>query len=196
MTKSKIPLRVSNHRYPISTLASSTLVQGLTGIAIARVHMRLAKGFAQAILGMKFSRRIIDDADLPVVSSSSTSATSLTFHSLFRQYYNLNVWFWNLSPWFIPNCPFVAQDQSPHQPNISLFDYKAASGADVGAGGSALRPFHPKFGGHWAIKDQIIKRLQDDNIPHVKPKDVKDAPPPCGAGSCNGGPIGERSFEG
>ncbi|KAI9672163.1 MAG: hypothetical protein M1831_001976 [Alyxoria varia] len=98
------------------------------------------------------------------------------------QYYNMDVWFWNLSPAVIApgSCPpGLPTDGTSAKPDTPLFDSSAPEATTLSSGpdgqGSALRPFHPKDGGHTAIMKAIIQQLMRDAVPGVKNPHIQQA---------------------
>lgn len=84
--------------------------------------------------------------------------------SKFNPYYSGDAWFWNLSP-PIPDLanPFTTT------PPSSIWDW-ASSVLGTLISGWTLRPFHPKFAGHIAIKDAIIAQMKLDGVPQSEPQ--------------------------
>jgi hypothetical protein len=106
-------------------------------------------------------------------------------HTLSNQYYLNDVWLWNLSPpeddpgytndlssqaiwqeeWItnstFPNGTHATQDQIE---------------AMLGSSSSSGRTFHPKIGGHSAIKEAMIAMLRNNKVPGVK--QAAPNPPP------------------
>ena len=91
------------------------------------------------------------------------------------QYYNMDVWFWNLSPAIIApgSCPpGLPTDGTSAKPDIPLWDFSNSDATALSDGpgtqGSSLRPFHPKEGGHNSIMKAIIQQMMRDAVPGVK----------------------------
>lgn len=98
----------------------------------------------------------------------------------FKQYYDPNVWLWNVSPPFSDSVEsMITQLQNDTAQLEKIYptglwnttttdnrDYFPESGT-TGAGWT-LRPMHPKQGGYTAIKAAIIAQMQADKIAGVK----------------------------
>lgn len=84
----------------------------------------------------------------------------------FDQYFNNDVWLWNVSPPLLTSGdPDTFLQQYPIDPTIGPFS-RTGKVKD----GWQQRPFHPKEVGHTAIKDAIIAQMKADNIPESTPK--------------------------
>lgn len=110
-------------------------------------------------------------------------------HTKQNQYFLNEVWFWNISPpeddpdylnifdsvllpiyqknW-VDNYAFPNGTIADEQTLISML------GSDVYSSG---RTFHPKLGGHVAIKNAAIARLRADNLPGIAPAAPHPTPP-------------------
>lgn len=87
-----------------------------------------------------------------------------------QQYYDDNVYFWNLSP------PFATPNDLPEDANLKDIMGGGGGPVDPASGGTGdlnngykMRPFHPKLGGHTEIKKAVIQALKDDKVDGVKP---------------------------
>ena len=110
-------------------------------------------------------------------------------HTFSNQYFLNDIWFWNLSPpeddpdfintvilalqvaWqeeWIANQTFPNGTKATQEQIEAMLDYSNPY--------SSGRTFHPKDGGHTAIKDGIIAILRNNNVPGVK--QATPNPPP------------------
>jgi hypothetical protein len=114
-------------------------------------------------------------------------------HTFEDQYYNQDVWLWNLQYYDEKTgeeqgvtttnngVEFMAPPASldvthgfqtvlgaDTNPIASIPQGNDANTQQYGFGWTA-RPFHPKFGGHTALKDFFIQQMRNDQIPGVKP---------------------------
>lgn len=123
-------------------------------------------------------------------------------HSFNDQYYNKDVWLWNLQY----NDEKKGEEVGVATTNNDVTFMAPPAGLDVTQGfqtvlgadtnpnaiiptgndantqqygfGWTARPFHPKFPGHTALKDFFIQQMRKDRIPGVKPADSQPQPVP------------------
>ncbi|PMD63075.1 uncharacterized protein K444DRAFT_641457 [Hyaloscypha bicolor E] len=138
-------------------------------------------------------------------------------HTFEDQYYNQDVWLWNLQYYDektgeeqgVTTTNNGVEFMAPPASLDATHGFQTVLGADTnpiasipqgndantqqyGFGWTA-RPFHPKFGGHTALKDFFIQQMRNDQIPGVKPavSPPSQGPPtspstPQGVLVCNG----------
>lgn len=112
-------------------------------------------------------------------------------HTLSNQYFLNDVWFWNLSPpeddpdylniLTLPLLPvyqatWIAGDMFPNGTKATEGEIRAMVGGSNPY--SSGRTFHPKNGGHTAIKNGMISLLRANKVPGVKGAAPPPPPPP------------------
>lgn len=107
------------------------------------------------------------------------------------QYYNNNVWFWNVSDpdqdpdYLLSLNPLTSAIEAIYRelwlngkfPNGTAIDDAAMETLLSPNWGSQARTFHPKLGGNQAMKDALIAQLRADNAPGIKPAEPTPPPP-------------------
>lgn len=76
------------------------------------------------------------------------------------QYYDDNVYLWNLSPPFFTPAPGLVPNVVGEDPSVGPL---ADDQGDLPRGWR-MRPFHPKQGGHMRIKDAVILAVKGDFV--------------------------------
>lgn len=97
--------------------------------------------------------------------------------SQWSQYYDKNLWFWNLSPTLWSGDNHIASELSkvPDEvqtrfPNLTgtLYDFSVVEPYYTQISeGASLRPLHPTKSGHAAIYQAIVAQLRSDKVPFV-----------------------------
>lgn len=93
------------------------------------------------------------------------------------QWYSDNVWIWNLQVGDYQGQDITGGSFVPADPEIQPFSGSLGEGP---SGGWKVRPFHPKFQGHTAIKNAIIAKMRVSGMPGVTPSPTTHVPGQCG----------------